>query len=375
MQIKKYLAPTLKEALKHLKNELGEDAIVLSTRVVVNEESPGMKKMYEVVAGVENKPKDDKPKAKLVDTLIQDNPQDTYEELRRMKERVFPISAKHKPTINVETRSIDKEKKHFVPAKIKELNDALLIKEIFPSIVNKITGQIKTQSEFITSGNVNDHLVSIIASMLHTSNFEVKKKKVPKIVTLVGPTGVGKTTCIAKLAVISKIFHKLDIGIITLDTFRLGAIDQLKIFSEISNIDLQVCYEQKELPKLLNKFKKKDLIFVDSAGRSQNNKESINEIKNFLTQINSDDVFLVLSATNSTRNLLDVITKFKPLNYNGIIYTKLDEAAAYGNILNVSSKVLTPIIFLTNGQVIPDDIIAADADYIAKVIFSRNITG
>lgn len=374
MQIKKYLAPTLKEALKQIKNELGNDAIVLSTRIISDDAKSGVNKQYEVVVGVEGNSTKNSVKPKLIDKIIDDNTKDTIEELKKLKDKVFPQNDRLKKEPLVENIKSEKTRTVNISSKLKEIKEGLLAKEIFPSITNKIVEQVTQQKEFIMSNNLDDNIISTIATLLHTSNFEVKKRKSQKVVSLVGPTGVGKTTCLAKLAVISKIFHKLDIGIITIDTFRLGAIDQLKIFAEISNVDLLVCYEADDLPKLINKFKRKDLIFIDTAGRSQNNTTSINEIKKFLSLIEIDETFLVLSSTSSTRNLLDVIKKFQRLKFNGIIFTKLDEAAAFGNILNVSSKIETPMKFLTNGQVIPDDIIAADTEYIAKMIYTGSLS-
>jgi len=370
MQIKKYLAPSLKEALDQLKNELGDEAVVLSTRVVNVESKQGAKKQYEVIAGIEIKTAEKSSRPKLVDKIIGDDTEHSENEIKKLQEKVFPALHIEKKQAKQETEK--SKPNHITPAKLKKIKECLLLKEVFPSIANKIVEQLSSQAEFVGNGNFENHIISSIASLIHTSDFEVKKKKSTKVVALVGPTGVGKTTCIAKLAVISKIFHKLDIGIISLDTFRLGAIDQLKIFSEISNVDLLVGYEPDDVPKLVNKFRKKDLIFIDTAGRSQNNAASLKEIKKFLSMVQLDELFLVLSSTNSTRNLLDVIKKFQDLNFTGLIFTKLDEAAVYGNILNVTGKIEIPIKFLTNGQVIPDDIIAADAQYIAKIIHTGN---
>jgi flagellar biosynthesis protein FlhF len=374
MQIKKYIALTLKDALDQLKNELGNDAVVLSTRVIPGEAGSGISKQYEVLAGIENNSEKKSAKPKLFDKIIDDNTGDAIEELKTLKDKVFPRSERFKKETSFNKPIAEKSKFSSIATRLKEIKEDLLVKEIYPSVTNKIIDQVSQQADFIKSNNLDDHILSTIASLLHTSNFEVKKKGNQKLVALVGPTGVGKTTCIAKLALISKIFHKLDIGIITLDTFRLGAIDQLKIFSEISNVDMLVCYEAADLPKTLNKFKKKDLVFIDTAGRSQNNAATINEIKKSLSVIDINETFLVLSSTSSTRNLLDVIKKFQPLNFNGLIFTKLDEAAAFGSILNVCSKVETPIKFLTNGQVIPDDIIAADDEFIAKMIYDGSIS-
>jgi flagellar biosynthesis protein FlhF len=374
MQIKKYIALTLKDAMDQLKNELGSEAVVLSTRVIPGEPDSKITKQYEVLAGIENSPEKKADKPKLFDKIIDDNTSDTIEELKNLKDKVFPRSERLKREMVIKKSVGEKPKIANIASRLKEIKEDLLVKEIYPSLTNKIIEQISGQVDFIKSNNLENHVVSTIASLLHTSNFEVKKKGNQKVVALVGPTGVGKTTCIAKLALISKIFHKLDIGIITLDTFRLGAIDQLKIFAEISNVDMLVCYEADDLPKILNKFKKKDLVFIDTAGRSQNNITTINEIKKSLAQLDINEIFLVLSSTSSTRNLLDVIKKFQPLKFNGLIFTKLDEAAAFGSILNVCSKVEVPIKFLTNGQVIPDDIIAADDEFIAKMIYNGSIS-
>ena len=206
--------------------------------------------------------------------------------------------------------------------------------------------------------------------MIPTTNFRLSKGKKSKVVALVGPTGVGKTTSIAKLAAISKILHNLDVGIISIDTYRLGAIDQLRIFSEISNIDLLVAYEPEEIPSLVAKLKHKDLILIDTVGRSQRNKDELKNIRRFLDKITLDEIFLVLSATNSVKNLMDAADKFSLFNYTSFLFTKIDEAITYGNLINVSANFNKPIIFLTNGQVIPDDIISADSEYIAKIIYT-----
>jgi flagellar biosynthesis protein FlhF len=216
-------------------------------------------------------------------------------------------------------------------------------------------------------------VLSSIASLIPTNKLKLERNKKAKKVALVGPTGVGKTTCIAKLSVISKLIHNLDIGLISADTYRLGAIDQLRIFSEISNIELKVASEAGEMADIINKFRKKDLIFIDTAGRSQNNIQQLYETKEFLNAAQVDETYLVVSSTSSTKLLLDVLKKYKLFNYDSVIYTKIDEAVTFGSILNVAVKKNIPISFLSNGQVIPDDIIAADSEFIANMIYTGKI--
>jgi flagellar biosynthesis protein FlhF len=257
---------------------------------------------------------------------------------------------------------------------LKKYVDKLIHQEVSKPIIKSIVNQIKKSKEFINPSNIEDYIITSLSSLIPTTSFEIKKRGKQKVVAIVGPTGVGKTTCIAKLAAISKILNDLKIGIISIDTYRLGAIDQLRIFSEVSNIDMLVAYEAKEMPSLIKKFSDKDLIFIDTAGRGQKNTKELEKTKAFLDAVKIDETYLAVSSTNSTKNLQDVTKKFELFDYSAMIVTKIDEGVVFGNILNVSVSSQKPIIYLTNGQVIPDDIIAADSDYIAKIVVTGEIS-
>ena len=124
----------------------------------------------------------------------------------------------------------------------------------------------------------------------------------------------------------------------------------------------------------MKKFKNKDIVFIDTVGRSQNNTKLLNSINQFLKATKIDETYLVLNSTSDYKIMLDVAKKFKVLNYNGIVFSKLDEAVSFGNILNLVEEIKVPIKYLTNGQVIPDDIIAADSEFIANMIVSGKIS-
>lgn len=373
MQIKKFVAPTLKQASMQMKQEMGGDAVILGTRVIYGESKTGSKRMFEITAGIEE---EDILEYADVDSKQKSagSKKSFSGELQKLSEKIFinPIQEREtfKPkqsvsnSRNTQNLSIDIEKE------LKEVVDTLFAREVQKPIISSILNQLKKYKNFLHPSNIDSYVISSIASMIPTYHFEVHTRKKAKTVALVGPTGVGKTTCIAKLAVISKILHNLDVGLISIDTYRLGAIDQLRIFSEISNIDMLVAYEPSDMPKLINSFKKKDIIFIDTAGRSQNNSEQLIKSKEFLTAANAAETYLVLSSTGTTKNMLDVSEKFKLFDYDSVIFTKIDEAAAFGNILNVVSNFDVPISFLSNGQVIPDDIISADPEFIANMIYT-----
>ncbi len=383
MQIKKFKATTLKEATQNMKNELGSDAVILGTRIIEGDAELGIKKMFEITAGIEEVFVQQEVEAKSISSASQKN---FYEELQKLEEK---INASKTKQTSVTVKPADRRKKFpdskvivedkkvlnkSVQNELKEIIDLLYNREVQKPIISTILDNLKKYKGLLNSENIDSYVISNIATMIPTYNLELTKNHNPKIITLVGPTGVGKTTCIAKLAVISKILHNLDVGLISIDTYRLGAIDQLKIFAEISNIDMEVAYEVKDMQSIINKFKKKDIIFIDTAGRSQKNIDQLKETEGFLKAVNVDETYLVLSSTSTTKNLFDVAENFKLYNYNSLIFTKIDEAVSFGNILNLVSNFDTPISFISNGQVIPDDIISADSDFIANMIYTGKIS-
>ncbi len=373
MRIKKYVAPTLKEASLQMKQELGDQAIILSTRIIEGDEKSGNRKLFEITSGIEDdnipqfensissKDEDEKPDPKAYAEEIKKLASKVYTEKQNI---TFDLPVKDKST-----PGSSKPKTARVNDNVQQVVDTLIENEVDQDIITQILKQLKTNN-LMNPANVYSYIVSSISALIPTVNFELRNKNKTKIVSLVGPTGVGKTTSIAKLAVISKIVHNLEIGLISIDTYRLGALDQLRIFSEVSNIDMLVAYEPDEMPKLIESFRKKDIVFIDTVGRSQKNIDSLAKTKEFLDIINVDEIMLVLSATHSSRNLLNIAEKFNIFKYDSLLFTKIDEAVTYGNILNVVAKTNKPTMFLTNGQVIPDDIISADAGMIAKLIYT-----
>lgn len=377
MQIKKFIAPTLKQASMQMKNELGGEAIILGTRVIYNSGS-NSQKMFEITAGIDEEEAVLEYAEPSMNNYSAQPRQNLPDELRKLTDKIFINPAGKMDSSKREIKpsgknQFIKEPKNNVEKELKKVVETLFDREVQKPMITSLVNQLKRYKGFLHESNLDSYVLSSLASMIPTYHFEVKKENTPKVVALVGPTGVGKTTCIAKLAVISKILHNLSVGLISIDTYRLGALDQLRIFSEISNVDMLVAYEPKDMPGLMNSFKDKDIIFIDTAGRSQKNKEQLLNTTEFLKAANVNETYLVLSATGTTRNMTDVAEKFKVFDYNSVIFTKIDEAVTYGNILNIVNTFNVPASFLTNGQVIPDDIISADPEFIANMIYTGKI--
>jgi flagellar biosynthesis protein FlhF len=375
MQVKKYLAPTLKRATEQMKNELGDEAIILSTRMLKQDEYPGSK-MFELTAGVDEVLVADVPQ-KPVLNKSEEVYESFEEELNKISKKIFQNTDEiekelepHKPR----TKQNDFTNTAYTNKDIiKETVKKLEYEEIEKPIIKKIIVQLQKYGKFLQLDNLDTHIHSTIASMIPTREFNIPKSNKPKVVSLIGPTGVGKTTCIAKLAIISKILHNLDVGLISIDTYRLGALDQLKVFSDVSNIDMLVAYEPSDLRGIMKEFEDKDVIFIDTAGRSQKNEESLIQSKKFLINADIDETYLVMNATSTTKTMLDIADRFRLFNYENLIFTKIDEGVVFGNLLNLITRINVPTMFLANGQVIPDDIISADADYMAKLIYGRKV--
>lgn len=376
MHIKKYRAVSLKEATETMKNELGTEALILGTKVVADENNKGLK-LYEITAGVDKFEIAAETRAKVVEKNLQNNVS-FADEMKSMTAKIFQQANTRKQKVN-DTYGLDKKSevafeepaaKIIADDKMKEIIKNLTEKEVQKSVILSIMEQLKKYKNFLSKDNLENYVQTCLSSLILTKTLDLNAKKQNKVIALVGPTGVGKTTTIAKLALIAKIIHKLDVGLISIDTYRLGAIDQLKSFADVSHTDFLVAYEPAEMPSLMKKFAKKDIVFIDTVGRNHKNETQLKSNLDFLTAVKVDETFLVLSATSSTRNLLDIAKKFKMFNYGAFILSKIDEAVIHGNIINLSTKTGNPIAFLTNGQTIPDDIISADKDYIANLIYT-----
>ncbi|NNV01820.1 flagellar biosynthesis protein FlhF [Brevibacillus sp. MCWH] len=183
-----------------------------------------------------------------------------------------------------------------------------------------------------------------------------------------GPTGVGKTTTIAKLAADSMLKDKRRIGFITADTYRIAAVEQLKTYANILNVPLEVIFSPKEIVQAMERLSGCDLIFVDTAGRNFRNDEYVQGIRELLRHDADCLNFLVLSLTAKYSDIKAIIRNFDDVPVSRVIFTKADETEAYGAMLNVAYETSLPFSYITTGQNVPDDIVAATPALVANMI-------
>jgi flagellar biosynthesis protein FlhF len=191
-----------------------------------------------------------------------------------------------------------------------------------------------------------------------------------RVVALVGPTGVGKTTTIAKLAANYRLKEGRRVGLVTVDTYRIAAVEQLRTYAEIIDLPMEVVSTPREMREAVAKMKDFDLVLMDTAGRSPRDEVRIRELRSMLTEAEPNEVHLVLSAAASARSLVAAAEKFVPVGVTAAIVTKIDEATALGNILSLARTCKLPFSYLTDGQNVPDDINVAEPRALAQLILN-----
>lgn len=190
-------------------------------------------------------------------------------------------------------------------------------------------------------------------------------------VALVGPTGVGKTTTVAKLAAnyLSRVSPK--VALVTVDNYRIAAVEQLKVYAEIMNIPLEVVTAQEQISSKLARHEDKDLILVDTAGRSPQDEASLRELNSFLSPETGVENHLLLSASTREQDMHRSIRSFQTLGLHGLVFTKMDECEDFGALFNIHFRNEFPLSYFTTGQKVPEDLMAAEGRYLAERIMDQ----
>ena len=190
----------------------------------------------------------------------------------------------------------------------------------------------------------------------------------PKVVALIGPTGVGKTTTLAKIAARFVLEHGTRVALITADTYRISAVEQLKTYSDILGLPLEIVYNPQALKEAIEKHKDKQLILLDTAGRSQYNSYQMDELKELLDIDVEIEKHLVMSATTKTSDGMELLENFAVCRPDRVIFTKVDETMTHGLILNILQRRRAALSYLTNGQSVPDDMEPASVERLAELL-------
>jgi flagellar biosynthesis protein FlhF len=215
---------------------------------------------------------------------------------------------------------------------------------------------------------VDDKLAAKIKNRLQITGPVRFNHGQPTVLTVVGPTGGGKTTTVAKLAAMYAYQYGKKVGLISADSYRIAAMEQLRAFADLAKLQFASAYDTTELNERLKTFSGCDLILVDTAGINPRDMKKMVTLKEILRVCRADEIHLVVSLTTRGADIREAIKNFSILNFTSMLYTKLDEAAAFGDLLDVASEFQKPVSYIAFGQGIPDDIALADRNDLAMTI-------
>jgi len=259
-----------------------------------------------------------------------------------------------------------------MPEQLFDLYLDLIQKEVADEMARELIDHAQkelTGNQVQNAHLIRQRLVHIMDTMIDTAGPIARNLDgSARVVALVGPTGVGKTTTIAKLAADFKLRQNKKVGLITIDTYRIGAVDQLRMYADIIDVPLKVVLTPAELKEAVTLMGDLDIILIDTAGRSQNDQIKIRELQTFLTAAQPHEVHLVLAGTAHHSHMLSAVENFKVLGVDRLIFTKLDEAISFGVLLSVMKKIEASLSYITIGQDVPDDIEVGNSTRLARLL-------
>jgi len=382
----------MQEAILKVKMDLGNDALILNTRKV---RQKGLFKMFskplvEVLAAVDEYSSKREPgtpvQSEKRGEIKTENDKNTINvekkeekinflenKINIMESLIQKLISQMQPADEGQVKENEVGTEKPLPGEIKLIHDLLLNNEVEPGIVKQITDTLERRiNGGLGKDEINSELERLVKGILgKPETISLNENGKPTVVMLIGPTGVGKTTTLAKLAANYALNCKKNVGLITADTYRIAAVEQLKTYAEILGIPITVVYAASEIRDAVKLHSDKDLVLIDTAGRSHNNRSQFEELKQLVEMSDADEIYLVLSTTTSIASSREILKNYKFLKDYKLIFTKMDEAPVTGIILNIRHLTGKKLSYITNGQNVPDDIEVANIDLLAKKILGR----
>lgn len=347
MKMKRYVVNSMPEAMQKIRSELGDNAVILNTKEVKLGGFLGFftQKKIEVTAAsdesVESKAPDRK-KEQLVTA-----PAEWMTEMREMKKMIHKL-AQSKTSEHSEVLDFFRYR--------------LLSQDFPPMLTDRILEKADASLAETENGSRDDIFKHVRQSIRQQLQAILDKQSVDgispnrQVVNFIGPTGVGKTTTLAKLAAQQVITHQRKIGFITADTFRIAAIEQLRTYAGILNVPMEVVHSPHDLQQAVERLADCDLIFMDTAGRNYRNEMYVSELNNLLDLQEKSETYLVLSLTMKPADMETVTSQFSKYHLDRILFTKYDETHSVGAIFHLVDTYHLPLSYITFGQNVPDDI-------------------
>ena len=370
MRIKKFVAESVQQALENIKVELGPDAIILSIQEITAAKG-GRKKRprVEVTAAVDEEVRTSVGQPAKRTVAYSETPASPS---NSTGENGILQLQRELTDLRQQLTQIAQLKNHLrIPTEFLETYLTLLNQGVNEEVAQDFVRRLQSQKQVDGQpGNsfIRRQVLEELQQIIVTAESPWQVQETPYVIALIGPTGVGKTTTIAKLAAADKVFHNRKVGLISTDTYRIAAVEQLQTFANIAQLPLKVVYTAEEMQFALFELREMDRVYIDTPGRSQRNEEGLKELQVFLQRAHPHETHLVLSLTTKEIDLHDIVKRFSVIPINRILFTKLDETTNYGTILSLIKHFKQPVSYLTFGQNVPEDIRKADTSFIARLI-------
>ena len=397
MRIKKYVADSMPEVLKLVKDDLGPKAVVLNTRTLGKTGILGKKGQVEVTAAIDDKPKAAAPKQAAKPKPTKKAPKRTA----ATPERVRPAAPASAPQPSAPVaRAPEPDALSRISAQLSELQARLgdhgqsVATDLLPESLAKLAAQMEADDldgglaqsvvrslltdpgdqGFKAVGPLKSKAVKMLAEQMTPTKETVVTGKVRTVIALVGTSGAGKTTAAAKIAAHFAGQGKT-VALISTDTDRVGGLEQIRAYGGILNLPVDLAYTPDEMREAMQNRRDTDLIIVDTAGVSPGDDEQKQALKDVLREAAPNEIHLVLSAPTGTRQMKDAVDGLKEVGIDRLLFTRMDETSRYGAACSVAIESRLPVSYVTNSRMVPGDIYAADAVTLSKALFVRSLNG
>ncbi|NOX34988.1 MAG: protein FlhF [Deltaproteobacteria bacterium] len=360
MNRKVFKARNIQQAIADIKQELGPDAMILNTRKIPKKPlDPYAEEMFEVEAAVDL-PQDKKP---VPDHLIKSIKEDIVDIKDMISIAGFGNGMQDMVCNHFESVGILAS---LLRAGVSEvLASAVIQKASLFMDENAEQGcKIKSLKNYVMRQCLSQVMVKDFFNRDNSSG-------VPHVAAFVGPTGVGKTTTIAKLAAVLSFQRKMKVGLISIDNYRVGAFEQLKAYASIMGLLCVPAFSSQDLSCALDRMKSMDMVLIDTAGHSHFDKPKIDEILQLIKADFRISAHLVLSVTSESIIMKDAASAFSVFNPDTVVFTKIDETKRCGKILDQINDLRLPVSLIANGQRVPEDLIIPDKRELVKIILGK----
>ncbi|WP_284639074.1 flagellar biosynthesis protein FlhF [Paenibacillus silviterrae] len=295
---------------------------------------------------------------KQAPTAVKPREDALLEELKQMKEMMHKLSK-----MSLQQPELD--------PLLLELEQRLIDQELEPLLIQRLIARVQEEVESEGTSLTKEAAIASLKKQLLEILVPSQSKPISphtQIAHFVGPTGVGKTTTIAKLAAEQVLKYGRKVGFITSDTYRIAAVEQLKTYATILNVPLEVVFSPLDLNKAFEQLKDRDIIFMDTAGRNFRNEMYVSELNALLQSRGQSETFLVLSLTTKYKDMKAITENFSKFKLDKVLFTKMDETDSFGPIVNLIHEFQLQLSYMTNGQSVPDDIVELDEKHIIDLI-------